>query len=201
LRVGWIERRLPAATGERLRILDLGCGAGLAAEALARAGHDVLGIDAAPAAIAAAQAHAAAEGVAVAYRATDAETLIAEGAQFDAVVSLEVIEHVADPAAFLAMIAALLTPGGRAFVSTLNRTLRSLAIAKIGAEYIARLLPRGTHDWRRFITPAELTRLAAGAGLRTGAVAGMVPVSPTGRGRWRESRDTAINYIAMLHKG
>ena len=199
LRVGWIDRRLRARSDEPGRVLDVGCGAGLAAEALARLGHDVLGIDAAGEAIRAAEAHAAGRGLPLAYRAAAAETLLAEGARFPAITALEVIEHVADPAAFLRVLAGLLQPGGLLFVSTLNRTARSLVVAKLGAEYVLRLLPRGTHDWRRFVTPAELDAAGRGAGLRTAAAAGMTFNPLTGR--WRESRDLGVNYIAVLARG
>ena len=199
LRVGWIDRRLRARSDEPSRVLDVGCGAGLAAEALARLGHDVLGIDAAGEAIQAAEAHAAGRGLPLGYRAAAAETLLAEGARFPAITSLEVIEHVADPSAFLRVLAGLLQPGGLLFVSTLNRTARSLVVAKLGAEYVLRLLPRGTHDWRRFVTPAELDAAGRGAGLRTAAAAGMTFNPLTGR--WRESRDLGVNYIAVLARG
>nr|WP_321985484.1 bifunctional 2-polyprenyl-6-hydroxyphenol methylase/3-demethylubiquinol 3-O-methyltransferase UbiG [uncultured Lichenicoccus sp.] len=199
LRIGWIDRRLRRRPGTRLRLLDLGCGAGLASEALAALGHDVLGVDAAPEAILAARNHqssvpAVSHAGALSYRCASAEALVGEGARFDAVVALEVIEHVADPAAFLRLLAKMLDPGGVIVVSTLNRTWQSLATAKIGAEYVLRLLPAGTHDWRRFMTPAELGRHAAQAGLRVADVSGMVP----GLNGWRESRDTAVNYIALL---
>ncbi len=206
LRIGWAGARLSRlrpADGERLRVLDLGCGAGLASEALAARGFDVLGVDASAEAIEAAKTHAAlgewtGQGGALRYRACDGETLRAEGERFDAVCSLEVIEHATNPAGFLRLIASLVRPGGLAIVSTLNRTVRSLATAKIGAEYIARLLPAGTHDWRRFISPAELQRHAAEAGLRVSDIAGMTPRWGNPSGGWRESRDLSVNYIAAL---
>jgi 2-polyprenyl-6-hydroxyphenyl methylase/3-demethylubiquinone-9 3-methyltransferase len=180
------------------RVLDVGCGGGIAAEALARLGYEVLGIDAASDAIAVARAHEAGQGLPLTYREGTADSLVAEAARFPVVTALEVIEHVADPAAFLRLVAALLDPGGLLFISTINRTLRSLAVAKIGAEYIARLLPTGTHDWRRFITPAELGRAAAAAGLRLAATRGM---SYDLRAReWRASMDLSINYLAMLER-
>ena len=208
LRVGWADARLSALRAlhpdRPLRLLDLGCGAGLASEALARLGHDVLGIDAAAEAIAAARAHAASRPAAAAapgrlsYRVASAETLLAEGLRFDAVTALEVIEHTTDPAAFMRLLPGLLAPGGIVILSTLNRTWRSLAAAKIGAEYLLRLLPVGTHDWRRFVTPGELSAHAGAAGLRLADIAGMVP-SPAGRGGpWRIGRDLAVNYIACL---
>ena len=203
LRVRWIDRqlgRLPrrAAAG-RLRLLDLGCGAGIASEALAARGHAVLGVDASADAIAAAEAHrmiaiAARPALDLAYRCGSAEMLLHETARFDAVIALEVIEHVPDPEAFLALLGQLLAPGGVIVLSTLNRTWRSLAMAKLGAEYVLRLLPIGTHDWRKFVTPAELGRHAARAGLRVAETAGMTLRA----GGWHESRDTSVNYIALI---
>lgn len=208
LRVGWVNTRLaPLRThhpDRPLRLLDLGCGAGLASEALASLGYDVLGVDAAVEAIDVARAHAMirstprAAGGSLEYRAGGAESLIADGLTFDAITALEVIEHVTDPGAFLALLASLLRPGGMIVISTLNRTWRSLATAKIGAEYVLRLLPAGTHDWKRFVTPAELARHAAASGLRIADIAGMVPDFGGTPSRWRESRDLAVNYIAAL---
>ncbi len=198
LRVGWIDSRIRARFGGGVRLLDLGCGAGLAAEALAELGHDVLGLDAAADAVAAAEAHAAGRGLPLAYRAGAAEDLVAEGARFPAVTALEVIEHVADPAAFLCLLAQLVEPGGLLFVSTLNRTLRSLAVAKLGAEYLLRLLPVGTHDWQRFVNPAELGRYGKAAGFRMADASGMV--FDLGTRRWRADADLAVNYIAMLER-
>ena len=196
LRVGWIEARVRAAHPAGARVLDVGCGAGLAGEALAGLGLTVTGIDAAAEVIGAARAHAAAAGLDVAYRVAAAEDLVAEGARFPVITALEVIEHVADPAAFLASLAAMLEPGGMVFVSTLNRTARSLLVAKLGAEYIARLLPVGTHEWGRFVTPAELDAAARRAGLRLAESAGMS--FDVRRREWRESRDLSVNYIAVL---
>jgi len=197
LRVGWIAGRARLALGATAGhgLLDIGCGAGLAAEALAREGFSVVGIDASAPLIAAAEAHAAGQGLALSYRVALPEDLIAEGAHFPVVTALEVIEHVPDPAAFLAALAALLSPGGLLFLSTINRTLAALAVAKIGAEYVLRLLPPGTHDWRRFVRPAEMDRLLAASGLRAADLAGM-SFDPLRR-TWRESRDLSVNYIVM----
>jgi 2-polyprenyl-6-hydroxyphenyl methylase/3-demethylubiquinone-9 3-methyltransferase len=198
LRVGWVDRRVRAAWGGPVRLLDMGCGAGLAAEALARLGHDVLGVDAGAEVIGAARAHAEGLDARLTYRQVTAEALLAEGARFTAVTALEVIEHVADPQGFVTDLAGLLEPGGVLVLSTLNRTRRSYVTAKLGAEYVLRLLPVGTHDWRRFVTPAELGTMLRAAGLRVTDVAGMVfdPLA----GQWRESRDTAINYIMAARK-
>ena len=198
LRVGWIADRIGEHFAGRQSILDVGCGAGLAAEALAKRGHEVVGIDASAEAIEAARRHADGQGLALEYRAATAETLAAEGRRFAVITALEVIEHVADPASFLRVLAGLLAPGGLVFVSTINRTLRSLAIAKIGAEYVVRLLPAGTHDWRRFVTPAELSRGGRAAGLRLAATRGM-SYDVAGRA-WRGSADLSMNYLAMLRR-
>ncbi len=196
LRIGWIDRRIQARFGEPQRVLDIGCGAGLAAEALARIGHTVLGLDAAGDVIAAAQAHAAGQDLPLTYRAGTAEGLVAEGAKFPVVTALEVIEHVADPAAFLRLLARLVSPGGVLFVSTLNRTARSLVVAKFGAEYVMRMLPIGTHDWRRFVTPAELDVYGRAAGFRTRSVTGMS--YDFRHGIWRASADLSINFMSEL---
>ncbi len=210
-RMGWIAERLARAHRRDpgaprplagLRVLDVGCGAGLASEVLARAGAVVTGLDAAAEAIGAARAHAEKAGLSIGYRVGTPEALLAAGegrGGFDAVLALEVIEHVADRAAFCRHLAALLTPDGRLFLSTLNRTARSLLVAKIGAEYVLRLLPAGTHDWRMFVRPSELGADLRGAGLRVADLAGLSFDALSGR--WRASRDLGVNYIAMAVRG
>jgi len=202
LRVGWVDRAIRTAYARPVRLLDVGCGAGLAAEALARCGHDVTGIDAAPEVIAAAVAHArettSGQQLALSYRVATAEALVAEGATFESITALEVIEHVADPRAFVGTLAGLLAPGGVLVLSTLNRTRRSYLVAKLGAEYLLRLLPVGTHDWAKFITPAELAAMLRQAGLRVSDISGMA-YSPFSGG-WRASRDTSVNYIVAARR-
>ena len=172
--------------------LDIGCGAGLLSEPLARMGAAVTGIDAAMENIAAAHVHAAAGELAIDYRATSVEALAATGAQFDLVTCLEVVEHVADRESFFAALAALVAPGGLAVLSTPNRTARSWAVLIAGAEMLARTIPRGAHDWQHFMTPAELGEALAAAGLRATDTTGLT---------WRPgggfalTRDMAVNYF------
>jgi 2-polyprenyl-6-hydroxyphenyl methylase/3-demethylubiquinone-9 3-methyltransferase len=190
-RIGWIvshvARRFPSLDG--VRLLDVGCGAGLASEALARHGFDVLGVDAAADLIEVARGHT--KESRLTYRVAVAEDLLAEGLRFPVITALEVVEHVPDPAAFVRALAGLLEPGGLLFMSTLNRTRRSFLVATLGAEYVLRMLPVGTHDWRRFVPPSELAGLLRGAGMRVTETAGLSP----GLNTWRITRDLGVNYL------
>lgn len=181
-----------------LRLLDIGCGGGLLSEPMARLGFDVLGADPLEQNVRAAAAHAVGAGLRLEYRMTTAEELAAEGARFDVVLNMEVVEHVRDVPAFLRTCAMLIAPGGCMLVATLNRTLKSLALAKIGAEYVLRWLPPGTHDWNRFITPSELQRHLSDAGLAVTRIQG-VEFDPL-RWEWRLSADTDVNYMVVAER-
>ena len=178
-----------------LSLLDIGCGGGLLSEPMAKLGFDVLGADASERNVGTAIAHAASSGVPATYRATTAETLASEGQTFDAVLNMEVVEHVADLSSYLASCAKLVRPGGLMFVATLNKTLKSLALAKIGAEYILGWLPRGTHDWNRFIESAKLRAMLEESGLDILKTQG-VTFSPLSWD-WRLSSDTDVNYMIV----
>jgi 2-polyprenyl-6-hydroxyphenyl methylase / 3-demethylubiquinone-9 3-methyltransferase len=182
-----------------LRILDIGCGGGLLAEPMARLGAEVMGADAAARNIPVARVHAEQSGLTIDYRHTTAEDLAAAGERFDIVLNMEVVEHVADPLAYLTACQQLLKPGGLMICSTLNRNPKSFAMAIIGAEWVMRWLPKGTHDWKKFITPDELYELIRKAGLHPVDRKGMVfnPVA----WRWGLSdRDLACNYVTASVK-
>ena len=182
-----------------LRILDIGCGGGLLSEPMARLGAEVVGADAAPRNIPVAQIHAAQSGLSIDYRHTTAEAMAEAGEQFDVVLNMEVVEHVADPLGYLTACQQLLRPGGLMICSTLNRNAKSFAMAIIGAEWVMRWLPKGTHDWAKFITPDELYALITGAGLEPVDRKGMVfnPISS----KWSVSaRDLSVNYVTASVK-
>jgi 2-polyprenyl-6-hydroxyphenyl methylase / 3-demethylubiquinone-9 3-methyltransferase len=181
-----------------LTVVDIGCGGGLVSEPLVRMGGRVTAIDPAEENIEAARRHAAPQGLAIAYRAARAEDLLAEGAFFDVVVCLEVLEHVPDVQAFLNTCARLVRPGGLLILSTLNRTFKAYALAIVGAEYILRWLPAGTHQWDRFVTPQELASAMANAGLVPLEFRGLVYNPFTDR--WSLSADTDVNYLAAAAK-
>jgi 2-polyprenyl-6-hydroxyphenyl methylase/3-demethylubiquinone-9 3-methyltransferase len=207
-RLEFIRDRLAAHFGKEvkqakplagLKLLDLGCGGGLISEPLARMGAEVTAIDAAADSIAAAKAHAAEQDLAIGYRAATAEALLEEGASFDAVISLEVVEHVQDVGAFLAAAAGLVRPGGALVLSTLNRTPKAFLMAILGAEYLLRWVPRGTHDWRRFLKPSEIARALRPEGLEVSAVAGLV-YNPL-KDSWRlDPQDLEVNYMLLAVK-
>lgn len=182
-----------------LRVLDIGCGGGLVAEPLARLGARVTAIDASERNLGIARAHAEGQGLAIDYRFAAASDLAAEGLAFDAVLSLEVVEHVADRARFVKDCAALVAPGGLLVMATLNRTAKSFALAIVGAEYILRWLPVGTHDWRRFVRPSELAADLRRAGFTLVELKGIAynPLSD----RFALTRDIDVNYLALAERG
>jgi 2-polyprenyl-6-hydroxyphenyl methylase / 3-demethylubiquinone-9 3-methyltransferase len=181
-----------------LTVLDIGCGGGLVCEPLARLGATMTGIDPSANNIEAARRHAAGQGLAIDYRVGRVEDLVAEGRLFDAVACLEVVEHVPDAGAFLKMCAGLVRPGGLMLLSTINRTLKAYLLAIVGAEYVLRWLPMGTHQWERFVTPVELARHLQAAGLGAPAFKGMVysPMADV----WSLCDDTDVNYLAAAAK-
>ena len=182
-----------------LRVLDIGCGGGLLAEPMARLGATVVGADAAERNIPVARVHAQQSGLEIDYRHTTAEAMAADGEQFDVVLNMEVVEHVADPLAYLTACQQLLTPGGLMVCSTINRNPKSFAMAIIGAEYVMRWLPKGTHEWNKFITPDELFDLIRNAGLAPVDRKGFVfnPIT----WQWSLSdRDLSVNYVTASLK-
>jgi 2-polyprenyl-6-hydroxyphenyl methylase/3-demethylubiquinone-9 3-methyltransferase len=207
VRLAYIRDRLTAHFGRDrqaltplagLELVDIGCGGGLVAEPMARLGARVTGIDAGAANIGVAKLHAEQAGLAVDYRTATAEALADAGRQFDIVLALEIVEHVADRDLFLAAAAALVRPGGCLVAATLNRTLKSFALAIVGAEYVLGWLPRGTHDWRKFLRPSELAGGLRRHGLATGDVSGIVydPLADS----WRLARDVGVNYMMVATK-
>ncbi|SDA22996.1 3-demethylubiquinone-9 3-methyltransferase [Methylobacterium sp. UNC378MF] len=183
---------------EGLSVCDVGCGGGVLSEPLARLGARVTGLDPAEQNIAVAKAHAEAAGVPVDYRGQTIEAVVAGGESFDAVLIMEVVEHVSDMPAFVRTACAAVKPGGLLFGATLNRTLRSFALAIVGAEYVLGWLPRGTHDWQKFVTPEELARAVRAGGLAVTDTVGVVynPLTDS----WRISHDKAVNYMVAAER-
>jgi 2-polyprenyl-6-hydroxyphenyl methylase / 3-demethylubiquinone-9 3-methyltransferase len=190
------ERRLDALAG--LRVLDIGCGGGILSEPLARLGAAVVGADPSQTNVEAAKLHAAEAGVVVDYRTTTAEALADEGEGFDVVLAMEVVEHVADLGLFISRCAEMVRPGGLMITATLNRTLKSFALAIVGAEYVLRWLPRGTHQWEKFVTPNELEAALERRGLRvideTGVIYNLLA------DRWQLSTDMDVNYMMVAER-
>jgi 2-polyprenyl-6-hydroxyphenyl methylase/3-demethylubiquinone-9 3-methyltransferase len=202
VRLGFIRDTAGAHFGRQglkpfqgLVLLDIGCGGGLLSEPMSRLGFSVLGADASEKNVKTAAAHAASSGVEIDYRVATAESLAEDGRAFDVVLNMEVIEHVADLAGYLNACARLVKPGGLMFVASLNKTLKSLALAKIAAEYVLRWLPPGTHDWNRFVEPRKLQAMLEGTGLKVLKTQGVVfdPLA----WNWRLSDDTDVNYMVV----
>jgi len=195
-RLGYVRERVPLRNA---RVLDVGCGGGLLSEALAREGAQVTALDLSPDLIEIAKLHLLESGVKVDYRLQSVESLAEEmPGSFDAITCMEMLEHVPDPASVLRACASLLKPGGKLFVSTLNRTPLAFAVAIVGAEYLANVLPKGTHDYKSFIRPAELSAWLRDAGLDLVDVSGLA-YDPVRRKAW-VNRRTDINYLACAVK-
>ena len=189
-------KRLDSLTG--LRFLDIGCGGGILSEPIARLGATVVGADPAAPNIEAAKLHAAGQGLSIDYRATTAEALADAGERFDVVLAMEVVEHVADMPLFVRRCAEMVKPGGLMITATLNRTLKAFALAIVGAEYVLGWLPRGTHQWDKFVTPNELEIALEKSGLRmideTGVIYNLIA------DRWQMSSDMDVNYMLTAEK-
>jgi 2-polyprenyl-6-hydroxyphenyl methylase/3-demethylubiquinone-9 3-methyltransferase len=207
VRLGYIRDRCAAHFGRDakrldglagLRMLDIGCGGGILSEPLARLGAAVVGADPSDRNIAVAKQHAARSGLAIDYRNTTAEEIAAAGESFDVVLAMEVIEHVADVGLFVGAVAAMVKPGGLAIVATLNRTMKSFALAIVGAEYVLRWLPRGTHQWEKFVTPNELEIALTQHRLRIAAETGVIYNLLADR--WQLSSDMDVNYMVVAEK-
>lgn len=184
---------------EGLHVLDVGCGGGILSEPLARLGAEVTGLDPAPANVSVARLHAERAGVVVDYRGETVEAVVARGEAFDVVLAMEVVEHVADVDAFVAACCRAVKPGGLLVMATINRTARAFALAIVGAEYVLGWLPRGTHQWDRFVTPEELTLAIEAQGLSIASRDGVV-YNPL-RDQWSLSRDMAVNYMVVAARG
>ena len=195
-RFGREPKKLDCLKG--LRMLDIGCGGGILSEPLARLGAQMVGVDPSKENIAVASAHAQDSGVAVDYRATTAEDLAAVKERFDVVLAMEVVEHVVDVGAFVETCTSMVKPGGLMIAATLNRTLKSFALAIVGAEYVLRWLPRGTHQWDKFVTPNELELAFERGGLRVTAERGVI-YNPFAD-RWQLSSDMDVNYMLVAER-